>query len=169
MNPVGRGPGADVQRIHQEEKSLLFFFPGHHARAHCARVGARALSPLQVALGLLIGLSLLLPLAQAQDHSAVWPVKPIKLVVPSPPGGSAARIGRLRAAELSQSFGQPGVVDNKAGANGSIGADLVAKAPADGYTLLLSGIGSEATNYSLKRNTPHKDSSFRHVGLFGTA
>src|SRR6218665_1596692 len=162
---------------------MLLFFPGHHARAHCARVGARALSPLQVARGLLIGLSLLLPLAQAQDHSAVWPVKPIKLVVPFPPGGSTDTIGRLLAAQLSQSLGQPGggvgeevsqglgqpvVVDNKAGANGSIGADLVAKAPADGYTLLLSGIGSNATNYSLNRNTPYKDSSFRHVALLAT-
>lgn len=147
---------------------MLLFFPGHHARAHCARVGARALSHRQVALGLLIGLSLLLPLAQAQDHSAVWPVKPIKLVVPFPPGGSTDTIGRLLAAELSQSFGQPVVVDNKAGANGSIGADLVAKAPADGYTLLLSGIGSNATNYSLNRNTPYKDSSFRHVALLAT-
>lgn len=147
---------------------MLLFFPGRHARAHCARMGARTLSRLPVALSLLVGLSLLLPSAQAQGHGAAWPVKPIKLVVPFPPGGSTDTIGRLLATELSQSFGQSVVVDNKAGANGGIGADLVAKSPADGYTLLLSGIGSNATNYNLNRNTPYKDSSFRHVALLAT-
>ncbi|MCW5321962.1 tripartite tricarboxylate transporter substrate binding protein [Verminephrobacter aporrectodeae subsp. tuberculatae] len=122
--------------------------------------------PARTLWGLLAGLALALPAAQGQ--SPVWPARPIKLMVPFPPGGSTDTIGRLLAGELGQSLGQSVVVENKAGANGGIGTDQVAKLPADGYSLLLSGIGSNATNYSLQRNTPYKDAAFRHVALLAT-
>jgi tripartite-type tricarboxylate transporter receptor subunit TctC len=79
-------------------------------------------------------LSLLcLPLAQAQD----FPAKPLKLVTPFPPGGSADVIARLAAQALQENLGQPVVVDNRGGAGGLVGTDYAAKQPPDGYTLVL--------------------------------
>ena len=71
--------------------------------------------------------------AQAQSY----PAKPVKIVVTFPPGGGTDVVGRLLASELSASLGQPFIVENRAGATGSIGTDFVAKSPADGYTLLV--------------------------------
>ncbi|RYG07602.1 MAG: tripartite tricarboxylate transporter substrate binding protein, partial [Burkholderiales bacterium] len=66
-----------------------------------------------------------------------WPTKPVRIVVPFTPGGTTDILARAVAPELTKAFGQPFVVDNRAGAGGNVGADLVAKAPADGYTLLM--------------------------------
>src|SRR5882672_10719907 len=66
-----------------------------------------------------------------------YPAKPLKLVTPFPPGGSADVIARLTAQKLGETFGQPVVVDNRAGAGGLIGTDYAAKQPPDGYTLVL--------------------------------
>lgn len=74
-----------------------------------------------------------LPLSQAQD----FPSKPLKLVTPFPPGGSADVIARLAAQALSESLAQPVVVDNRGGAGGLVGTDYAAKQPPDGYTLVL--------------------------------
>ena len=73
-----------------------------------------------------------------------YPDKTIRLVVPFPPGGSTDAVGRLVAAEMSPILGQPVVVDNKGGANGNIGSDMVAKAAPDGYTLLLTTSSTHA-------------------------
>ncbi len=75
------------------------------------------------------------PVAHAQS---AWPSKPIRLIVPFPAGGATDIIGRVLAQKLGTALGQQVVVDNKPGAGGTIGSDLAAKAPADGYTLLLS-------------------------------
>ena len=67
-----------------------------------------------------------------------WPDRPIKLVVPFPPGGGADTAARMYGEKLSALLGQPVMIDNKPGASGNIGAELVARAPADGYTLLFA-------------------------------
>jgi tripartite-type tricarboxylate transporter receptor subunit TctC len=91
------------------------------------------------------------PLAQAQ---ARWPQQPVKIVVPYAAGGSTDAFARLLARYLGERLGQPFIVDNKGGANGNIGAGLVASAPADGYTLLLSTTGPLSINKLLYRSTP---------------
>lgn len=86
-------------------------------------------------------------LAAAATVHAAWPDKPVRLVIPFPPGGPTDALGRQLAQALSTSLGQSVVVDNKAGGNSAIGSDLVSKAPADGYTLLF--------NASLFATNPH--------------
>jgi tripartite-type tricarboxylate transporter receptor subunit TctC len=83
----------------------------------------------------LAGLALSLS-AQAQTY----PAKPIKMIVPFPAGGTTDIVARIVAQRMSESMGQPVVVDNRGGAGGAIGADMVAKSPADGYTLLMHNI-----------------------------
>jgi tripartite-type tricarboxylate transporter receptor subunit TctC len=80
----------------------------------------------------------------AAHAQADYPNKPVKIIVPFPAGGTSDIMGRLIAEGLSKQLKQPFVVDNKGGAGGAIGTDQAAKAPPDGYTLLLSGIGSNA-------------------------
>lgn len=134
-------------------------FPPGPARPHHRRSRPGLSAPGWLLLGLPM-LAPAPPMAQAQE---VWPTRPIKLVVPFPPGGSTDTIGRLLASELGASLGQPVLVENKAGANGGIGAEQVAKASADGHVLLLSGIGSNATNYGLYRQSAYQDASFKHI------
>jgi tripartite-type tricarboxylate transporter receptor subunit TctC len=83
-----------------------------------------------------------------------YPSKPIRIVVPYPAGGTSDILARAIGQKLSDAWGQPVVVDNKPGANGNVGADIVAKAPADGYTLLLADIGSLAISPSVYPTLP---------------
>ncbi len=83
-----------------------------------------------------------------------WPTKPVKIVVPFAPGGTTDILARAVAPELSKAFGQPFIVDNRAGAAGNVGADIVAKSPADGYTLLMGTVGTHAINKSLYAKMP---------------
>lgn len=87
--------------------------------------------------------------------AATYPNKAIRLVVPFTPGGSTDILARAIGVELSKKWGQPVLVDNVPGAGGSIGADRVAKAPPDGYTLLMGHIGTLAVNPSLYPNLPY--------------
>jgi tripartite-type tricarboxylate transporter receptor subunit TctC len=89
--------------------------------------------------------------AQAQNY----PTKPIRLIVPFAPGGGNDTVARAIAQQLTTALGQSVVVDNKAGAGGIIGADLAAKAPADGYTLFLGGVGSLAVNPQVMGKSPY--------------
>ena len=102
--------------------------------------------------------------AQAQ---ADWPSKPIRIVVPYAPGGSADTLGRAIGRHLSEAFKQTVVIENRAGAGGTIGSQLVAKAAPDGYTLVISGIGSHVIAPVDAPNVfdPLKD--FSHIALLG--
>ena len=88
---------------------------------------------LVIALGLITTLA---PMAQAQN----WPNRPIRLIVPFPPGGGTDAFARPLSKVLSQNLGQQVVIDNRGGAGGTLGAELAAKSPADGYTFLLGAV-----------------------------
>jgi len=107
-------------------------------------------------------------MVQAQTSSSTWPDKPVRIVVPFPPGGSTDAIGRMLAAELSKELGQNVLVENRGGANGNIGSAVVAKAEPDGYTLLISGVGSNAISYGIYSKIPYQDSDFAHISLLAT-
>jgi len=102
---------------------------------------------------------LLLALAAALSALPVpaqtYPSKPVRLVVPFPPGGSLDIAGRLIAQKLTEMWGQSVVVENKPGAGGNIGADYVAKSPPDGYTILLGALSTHAVNPSLYKSMPY--------------
>jgi len=85
----------------------------------------------------------------------VYPSRPVRFVVPFPPGGGTDLLARAVAARLSESLGRQVVVDNRAGAAGNIGTDVVAKAPPDGHTMLLAYIGPVAVSPSLNRQLPY--------------
>ncbi len=126
---------------------------------------------MQTRLAKIIGVTLVLTLSVICApllHAQAWPNKTIKFVVPFPPGGSTDAVGRQLAQELTKSLGQPVIIENKGGANGNIGSDFVAKAAPDGYTFLVSGVGSNAINYSLYRSMPFADKDFAHVSLLAT-
>lgn len=95
-----------------------------------------------------------LPLAAAAQAGS-FPDKPIRIVVPFPPGGATDAAARLVAVKMGEHWGQPVVVDNRAGAGGNVGSDLVAKAAPDGYTLVMGVTGSHAINTSLYSRMPY--------------
>ena len=88
-------------------------------------------------------------------QTAPYPTKQIRIIVPFPPGGIADTFGRVIAQKLAESWAQPVVVENRAGAGGNIGADVVAKSPADGYSLVMGSIGTHAVNPALFANMPY--------------
>src|SRR5678815_3746591 len=99
-------------------------------------------------LTLALALSLVSMLAAAQ----AWPSKPIKYIVPFAPGGTTDILGRTIADKLSIALGQPVVIENKPGAGGGLGAEFVAKAAPDGYTIMGGTISTHAINASLYKD-----------------
>jgi tripartite-type tricarboxylate transporter receptor subunit TctC len=115
---------------------------------------------LKVVFGLLF--------AGVLSSAHAWPTKPVKIIVPFAPGGTADTLGRLVAQKLSEQLDANFVVENRAGAGGALGSDLVAKAAPDGYTLVVSGIASHVIAPALPQGTqydPLRD--FTHIALFG--
>ena len=99
---------------------------------------------------------------------AEWPDRAVKIVAPFAPGGSADTLGRLVAAQLQERLKQSFIVENKPGAGGSVGSELVAKAEPDGYTFVVSGIASHVIAPNLPHGTPYDPmKDFTHVALFG--
>jgi tripartite-type tricarboxylate transporter receptor subunit TctC len=88
-------------------------------------------------------------LALPAAAQSTWPTKPVRIVVPFPAGGTTDILARAIAPELSKAFGQQFVVDNRGGAGGNVGADIVAKSAPDGYTLLMGTVGTHGINRSL--------------------
>ena len=88
-------------------------------------------------------------------QASAWPSKPVRVVVPFAAGGTTDIIARALAPELQRAFGQAFVIDNKGGAGGNLGAAEVAKAAADGYTLLMGTVGTHAINAALYPKMPY--------------
>jgi tripartite-type tricarboxylate transporter receptor subunit TctC len=91
----------------------------------------------------------------ALSHAQQFPTRPIRIIVPNPPGGTTDVLARLLSDELAKSFGQPVLVENRAGASGTIGSDLVAKAAPDGHLMVMGHAASHATSPSMIKNLPY--------------
>ena len=122
---------------------------------------------------LAVAMSLAGVAAQAQATAAqdartrAFPDKPIRIVVPYAPGGYTDIVARLVANKMTEKLGQPVVVENKAGASTIVGADHVAKSPADGYTLLMAVTTTLSTNQFMFKKLPYKTADFTPVALTG--
>jgi tripartite-type tricarboxylate transporter receptor subunit TctC len=108
------------------------------------------------ALATLAALTLLAAVPLASQAQSAWPTRPIRIVVTFPPGGAPDTLARVLA-EKWGALGQPITVDNKPGAGGNIGADIVAKAPGDGYTLVVGTVGTHAINPALYAKIPYNN------------
>ena len=93
-------------------------------------------------------------LGGAAHAQATWPTKPVRIVVPFAAGGTTDILARAVAPELSKAFGQQFIVDNRAGAGGNVGAEIVARSPNDGYTLLMGTVGTHGINRALYPKLP---------------
>src|SRR4030081_3879078 len=138
------------QRREQGAPSGPLILRGPRRRGHLRMTEPRSRLPLT----LLVLLGALCSLYSGSTAHAQWlPSKPIRLVVPFAPGGAPAVVGRLIGQQLSTQLGQPVIIDNRAGADGVIGAQLVAEAPPDGHTLLVTS-SSFVINPSFHRKLP---------------
>ena len=88
-------------------------------------------------------------------QAADWPSQPVKIVLPYPPGGASDVTARLLGAKLSQTWNQPVVIENRPGANGIVANQIVAKAPADGYTVLMANLGPNGINPAIYSKLPY--------------
>jgi len=123
---------------------------------NAVKPSARGVVAATVALAIFMAASA----ASAQNY----PSRPIRIVVPYPPGGGTDVVARTVAQKLTELLGQPVIVDNRAGANGIIGSDVVAKAPADGYTVLIA-IATHAINPTLYAKLPYNTADLAPVSL----
>jgi tripartite-type tricarboxylate transporter receptor subunit TctC len=121
----------------------------------------------------LAGLAVLLPVpaaAQPQPSAQAWPSRAVRIVVPFGPGGSADFVGRLLGQRLTETLGQPVIVENRPGAGAMLGNEVVAKSPPDGYTLTIGTLGPFAVNQSLFRKVPYDSQrDFAPITLTGAS
>ena len=115
---------------------------------------------LHIALALLLTVACGAALAQS-----AYPNKPIRYIVPWPPGGGSDTMARILATKLSEHLGQQVIIDNRPGAAGNIGAELGAKSPADGYPIIGAYSGTHVINPSIYKNIPFKESDFTPIIL----
>ena len=115
-------------------------------------------------------LTVLLCVAAAQAFAQGYPAKPVRMIIPYPPGGGNDTLGRLFAAKLGERIGQPVVVENRPGAGTIIGTEAAAKSPPDGYTILLSSIATHALSPNLYAKVPYDPiRDFAPITLLGIA
>jgi tripartite-type tricarboxylate transporter receptor subunit TctC len=119
--------------------------------------------PLASLAAALLTASLFAGTAAAQT----WPAKPVRIVIPFAAGGTSDNLGRIAAQKLSETLKQPFVVENRSGASGSIGSEMVARAAADGYTLVVSGVASHVVVTALSKVPYDPVKDFTHIALFG--
>ena len=101
-------------------------------------------------------------------HAQAWPARTVRVIAPFAAGGTADLLGRITAGKLSESLGQSFIVENRPGAGGVLGSELVARATPDGYTLLVSGVASHAVAPALSPKFPFDSvKDFAHIALFG--
>ncbi len=144
------------------------------ATLRAAMSGAQAIeeefpvpSKIRASVCMFVASMVLLPAAYAAQP---YPTKPIRLIVPFSPGGGVDLMGRTIGGKLQEAWGQPVIIDNRGGAGGNIGTDMVAKSPADGYTLLMGYVGNLAINPWLFRKLPYDPvKDFAPVSLTTTA
>ena len=107
--------------------------------------------------------------AAAPAFAQAWPAKPITVVVPYPPGGANDMLGRLIGQKMGEALGAQVIVDNKPGAAALIGANAVAKAAPDGYTILVGGLATHAASPNLIKADYNPLTDFEAIGLIGQA
>lgn len=108
-------------------------------------------------------------LGMAASASVQYPNKPVRLVVPFAPGASTDMVARILSRKLADSFGQPFIVDNRAGAGGALGAEAVARAGGDGYTLMVTNPGPGLNNILLRKKPTYGFSDFSPIIYIGSA
>ena len=106
--------------------------------------------------------------SMATGSAQPWPARPVRVIVPFAPGGTADTLGRIVTAKLSETYGQSFIVENRAGAGGLVGAEFVSKSAPDGYTLGVTGLGPLPIATSIAAKPPYDPlKDFAHIALFG--
>lgn len=112
-------------------------------------------------------IALLFAVAAHGAAAQAWPAKPVRIIAPFAPGGSADTLGRIVAQKLTEHLKENFVVENRPGAGGALGSDIVAKAAPDGYTLVVSGIASHVLAPAVQGTPYDPVRDFTHIALFG--
>ncbi len=128
----------------------------------------RHLAALPPTLALLLATGTAMAQSASTGSGQAWPVKSVKIIVPFIPGGTADKLGRIVGARLSEQYGQSFVIENRGGAGGLIGADIMSKSAPDGYTLGVTGLGPLPVATAIVAKPPYDPvKDFTHIALFG--
>ncbi len=139
---------------------MVNFFEAATRRNRSIRGIAQPIGVVVLACGIAL-------LSMASARAQNWPAKPVRVVAPFTPGGAADTLGRLVSAKLSESLGVNFAVENRPGAGGVIGSEVVAKSAPDGYTLLISGVASHVIAPTLSKVSFDPVRDFTHIALIG--